>query len=143
MQMKNCPECGKVFTFIRTNMCPACQQKDEEEFRKVRAFLAKNPGANIISICEGTEVEEEKIIRYIREGRIYNASALSQGKINVECELCGKLITTGRYCTPCIEKLSTGLKRSINEENQKAKQEEAAAKSGPRMHTADFWKDRR
>lgn len=139
--MKNCPECGKVFTYIRTNLCPACQQKDEDEFRKVRIFLAKNPGANITDISEGTEVEEEKIIRYIREGRILNASG-QKNKINVECELCGKLIPSGRYCTPCIEKLTTGLKKSITEENQRAKQDEET-KSGPRMHTATFWKDRR
>lgn len=137
MSLRNCPECGKVFTYIRTNLCPNCQQKDEEQYKFVRNFIARNPGTDIKTVSEQTGVDEEKIIRYLREGRIANASTGSSVKI--ECELCGKLISQGRYCDICAEKLTSGLKRSINEENKKVREEDRK-KDGPRMHTADMWR---
>ena len=134
MELRNCPECGKVFTYIRTNLCPACQKQDEETFRIVRNFIARNPGADIITVCNETGVSEDKIMRYIREGRI-DRGLDSEAKF--ECEVCGLLIPSGRLCQACSEKLTAGLKRSILEENKKA--EEEKEKKGPRMYTADHW----
>lgn len=139
MSLRNCPECGKVFTYLRTNLCPACQQKDEEQFKKIRVFIARNPGTDIRTVSEETGIDEEKIIRYLREGRIVNASI--SGTTKIECEVCGKLISRGRYCDECAERLTSGLKRSIHEENKKV-QEEEQKKNVPKMHTADLWKKR-
>lgn len=139
MNLRNCPECGKVFTYIRTNLCPACQAKDEEDFRAVRKFIAENPGADILSVSESTGISETRIFRYLREGRIHTAGR--QGGIKLECEVCGELISSGRYCKNCADKLSAGLKKSIMEENQKALEE--MKQKGPRMYTADHWEKRK
>lgn len=139
MSIRNCPECGKIFTYIRTNLCPTCQQKDEEQYKLVRNYISRNPGTDIRSVSEATGIEEEKIIRYLREGRIINASTEVSAKI--ECEVCGKLISQGRYCDTCAEKLTSGLKRAIFEENKKVREEDRK-KDGPRMHTAEHWKNR-
>jgi len=140
MEMRNCPRCGKIFAYVRTNLCPACAQKDEEEFKIVRNFIAKNPGVDIITVSQETGVEEEKIIRYLKEGRIYNASPNT--KIKIECELCGALIPHGRYCNACIEKLTKGLRKTIEIENRKAMEEEELNKNRPRMYTRDLYKDK-
>lgn len=139
MEMRNCPQCGKIFAYVRTNLCPACVQKDEDEFRKVRTFIAKNPGVDIVTVSEETGVDEEKIVRYLKEGRILNSSPNT--KINIECELCGVLIPQGRYCKACTEKLTSGLKKTIETENRKVKEEEALKRSGPRMYTRDMHND--
>lgn len=146
MELRNCPECGSVFTYVRTNLCPACQKTDDEDFRKVRTFIIRNAGASIIKISEETDVSEKKIMRYIREGRIKIGS--SSGSMIIECEVCGKKISSGRLCEACSEKLSSGIRRSILQENMK--QEEAAIikevkkdeteKRGYRMYTMDHWK---
>lgn len=136
MEMRNCPQCGKIFAYVRTNLCPACVQKDEEEFRTVRTFIAKNPGINLVTVSEETGISEEKIIRYLKEGRILNANANT--KIMIECEVCGTLITQGRYCKSCSDKLTAGLKKSIETENKKVQAEEEQKKSGPRMYTRDI-----
>lgn len=135
MDLRNCPECGRVFTYVRTYLCPACQQADEENFKKVRQFIGKNPGAGIIEVSAETEVDENKIIRYLREGKL-SVAALNS-KIRLECEVCGKLITTGRFCKECTEKLTAGLKKSIENENRKVL-EEMKEHNGPRMHTDDI-----
>lgn len=133
MELRNCPECGRVFTYIRTNLCPACQEKDEKDFRSVRAFLAKHPGSSIMDISKAIGISEEKIMRYIREGRI-RFSSPAQATV-LQCEVCGKIIQSGRLCPKCSEKLSAGLKKSIMEENKKAIE---GASNKPRMHTADY-----
>lgn len=143
MELRNCPECGSVFTFVRTNLCPACQKKDEEDFRKVRSFIMRNANASILKISEETEVDEKKIMRYIREGRIRIAPD-NEG-IVVQCEVCGKRIPNGRLCEACSEKLSSGLRRSIMAENIKQHEEEKKIKDhndnngkrGHRMYTMD------
>lgn len=143
MELRNCPECGSVFTFIRTNLCPACQKKDEEDFRKVRSFIMRNANASILKISEGTEVSEKKIMRYIREGRIRIAQ--NNERIIIQCEVCGKRIPSGQLCEACSEKLSSGLRRSIMEENIKQCEEEKRSKDqdsnkenkGHRMYTMD------
>ncbi len=139
MELRNCPECGKVFTYIRTNLCPACQQKDEEDFKLVRKFIAQNPGCDILAVSEGTGVSEAKIIRYMREGRI--TAGTNNVNLRINCEVCGALISGGRFCKECSEKLVAGLKKSIQEENKKTIEE--LKKTGSRMHTADFWRNRR
>lgn len=140
MEMRNCPQCGRVFAYLRTNLCPACVQKDEDEFRKVRNYIAKNPGADIITVSKETGVSEERIIRYLKEGRIYNTNPNT--RIKIECELCGALITQGRYCKACTDKLTAGLKKNIETENRKAV-EEQQRKSGLRMYTRDIRKEDR
>jgi len=139
MDIRNCPECGKIFTYIRTNLCPACQQKDEEAFRVVRTYLAQHPGVDILTVAETTGVSEENIIRYVREGRI--TMGIERGFVQINCEICGVLISHGRLCQTCSEKLSSGLKKSIQEENKKALDEQH--REGPRMYTADHWLNRR
>lgn len=138
MDLRNCPECGKVFAFIRTNLCSSCQQIDEENFKKVRMFIAKNPGEDIVTVSKETEVSENKIIRYLRDGKI--AVATQDSNIRLECEVCGKLISTGRFCKDCSGRLSAGLKKSIENENRKTIGE-TLKPTGLRMHTSDI-KDR-
>ena len=135
MELRNCPECGKVFTYLRTNMCPACQKLDDDTFKTVRTFITRNPGANIITVSEQTGVNEEKVMRYIREGRISNRGI--EAATSNECEVCGVLIPIGRLCKTCNEKLTAGLKKSIMEEN--TKEDSDTEKKGPRMYTADHW----
>jgi len=134
MEVRNCPECGKVFTYIRTNLCPECQKKDDEDFRVVRAFIARNPGANVATVSEQTGISEKKIFRYIKEGRLEFGIGKASGPM--ACEVCGAPIPSGRLCKACSDKLASGLKKSIMEENKRAREE---MKKGPRMHTADLF----
>ena len=68
MKLRNCPQCGQVFTYIRTNLCPACQKLDEENYKVVRKYIAENPGVGIAEVSEKTGIAEEKILRYLKEG---------------------------------------------------------------------------
>ncbi|MDD2402002.1 MAG: MerR family transcriptional regulator [Clostridia bacterium] len=139
MQLKNCPECGKVFTFIRTNLCPECQKEDEERFKIVRKYIALHRGVSIGTVSEETGIKETNILRYLREGRILSGEVKQQA---LKCELCGVRITGGRYCESCNNKLTSGIKKVMRDENEKYLQEEANKRKGKGsgMFTADMRK---
>ncbi|NLT94720.1 MAG: MerR family transcriptional regulator [Clostridia bacterium] len=110
MELRNCPECGKIFAFVGINLCPKCKEEDEKEFIKVKEYLYKNPNVGIFELAEATEVDEAKIVRWVREGRI-------EGKypgMVVSCERCGKSIFEGRFCPSCSNELARSFSGSLN-----------------------------
>jgi flagellar operon protein (TIGR03826 family) len=141
MALRNCPECGKIFTFIRTNLCPECQQKDEDSFNVVRKFIAQNPGVNIAIVSEQTGISEDNILRYLKDGRL-TSKHITQTML--KCELCGCAISSGRHCQACQDRITAGLKKVINEENarQIAEMNSKNSSQGPRMHTTETQRKR-
>lgn len=105
MNLRNCAQCGKLFVFINRNICPDCLAKEEEMFEVVRTYLRDNPDSKIKEVSEATEVPEDKIIRFLREGRIIS------GNINagLVCETCSKPISSGYTCEECKDKLRKGI----------------------------------
>lgn len=106
MDLRNCPECGKVFVYIHTNLCPACKKNEEEDFLKVNAYLRDHPQITIFELSEETGVDEVRIVKWVREGRI---EGKSYPGLAVSCERCGKLVQSGRYCIQCSNELARGF----------------------------------
>lgn len=106
-ELRNCNICGKVFVRINRNICPDCLDKEEQEFEEVRRYLKENPGASVMEISEITGVHEDKILKWMREGRI-DASYRADGRIT--CKRCGTSITAGNLCSKCAQSLATQFK---------------------------------
>lgn len=131
MEVRNCPECGKLFNYLRTNLCPECQKKDEEEYLKVRAYLKKHPNIPMDRLSEETDTDEEKISRWIVEGKI--ESRLVSGT-NLRCERCGADIVEGRFCSKCVSEMRSGFARGT----QTSEKQESAQSKGVGFHTKKF-----
>ena len=127
MEVRNCPRCGRLFNFIRTDLCPVCIKEAEEEFQKVRIYLRENPNTNIMELSEKTGVDEDKIIQWIREGRI--ESKLIKD-VFFKCERCGAEISSGVLCEKCSGSIATELSR-VGKELQAGLEKE---RTGPRFH---------
>ncbi|MGI6144463.1 MAG: MerR family transcriptional regulator [Clostridia bacterium] len=145
MSIKNCPECGKIFNFVRTNLCPECQEKEEQIFRVIRNYISQHPGVSVIDVSRETGISEDKVLRFLRQGRL---SISGEKHIKLECELCGRFVSGGRYCPACQKKLTAGLKKIVEEENRKALEKRRADNSegsskGIQMHTANLWQNKR
>lgn len=56
MNLRNCPQCGKLFVYNIRNLCPECIKKDEKDFGCVRDYLYNHPRATIEEISEETGV---------------------------------------------------------------------------------------
>ena len=126
MNLKNCPQCGKLFASEHgEKLCPVCLEDEESDFQKVKEFLWDNPKATIEEVHKETGVERDLIIKFIRDDRL-----IAEGidiDIVIECERYGKAIAHGRFCKSCQEELIDGLsptkkkKKKDNQEKKKRK----------------------
>lgn len=136
-ELRNCPQCDRLFVYRGRNLCPQCLEKEEEEFMLVRRYVRDHPGATVFETAEATGVSEEKILRFLREGRLVSRGLKSS--VVLKCERCGKVIEEGRYCRSCLAELEGGLKRAADGLKKPAGEREA--KMGrERMYVTDLGK---
>ena len=132
MEMRNCKKCGKVFASFGDKVCVDCKREEDELFTKVKEYIYDHPRASIKEVSRETEVDEDIILRYMREGRIEVADdSLS----TLTCEKCGKIIRTGKYCVDCQKKLYNTLNTAMTMSKMEDKQ------SGPRMYSENLRKE--
>lgn len=110
MNIRNCIRCGKIYNYDGFRICPTCRKDDEVDFQKVKDYLYENPGANISQVHEGTKVDTDKIIEFLREGRLEISGG---GNLILECESCGVSISTGRFCNRCATELQRQMGQVI------------------------------
>lgn len=130
--VRNCPECGKVFTYDgNRNLCPRCIDKEEKKYLMVRKYVKDNPGASINEVAEETEVEEELVLRFLREGRLHS-KGLDAADIASECARCGKQVLTGRYCQDCLLKMTKELSKAAGISQAQKEETPEKSKKDPR-----------
>ena len=113
--IRNCRRCNKVFNFLGgVPICPQCKEKDEEDFVKVKKFLYENPKATMAEVSEGCDVSVERIKKYLRDGRLEIVGG-EEGNIVLDCEVCGKPISTGRFCKHCSDAMTLGLNHTAKD----------------------------
>lgn len=139
MNIRNCKECGRLFQYDGiSKLCYRCRKKDDEDFRIVKDFLYENPKETITVVSEETDVSEEKILRYLREGKLEIVG--ENPGILLDCESCGKAIRTGRYCEKCAQNMERGLKSGFE---RKEKLNTNQSSSGNKMHITQMKKKRK
>lgn len=99
---RNCPKCGKPFTYIKNPICRECQEEEDAIFETVRHYLKENGDKTLEEVAEATDVSVKKILRYIKEGKI---DISNHDNISGFCEKCNAPINSGRYCDSCAKKL--------------------------------------
>jgi len=105
MNIRHCKKCGRLYQYDGEKLCMKCRNDEEDEFYKVREYLYDNPNASIVETSEETGVDEEKILKYLRDGRL----ELKGENLLLECERCGTPIPTGRYCSKCVKEMQNEL----------------------------------
>ncbi len=112
MDIRNCPQCGRIFQYGGRNLCPACVQQEDALFEKVRAYLHEHEGASVDEISEATEVEPKKIMHLLREGRLQVRDGSLSG---LYCESCGAPVPGGRLCSKCAKVLEKEVEQNLQE----------------------------
>ena len=113
MEVKNCKECGRLFNYIGggPRICQSCQKALEEKFQKVKAYLKENPNAPMAVVAEENEVTDKQIKQWIREERL---TISEDSPIGIECEECGTMIKSGRWCPQCAAKVQKNLMNGLD-----------------------------
>lgn len=112
------------------NICPKCLEKEEDEFQLVRRYVRDHPGAGVIEVAEETEVEEDKILQFLRDGRLQSKGLTA----SLRCERCGQTISSGRFCDICVSEVNAEIQGQL----PPGKKEEASlplrGKTREKMH---------
>jgi len=134
MEIRNCKKCGKVFTSYGDKICYECKEKEEELFKIVKQYIYDHPNATIDEISADTEVDKETILRFIKDGRLEIVS----GSIStLKCERCGAIITTGRFCNNCKNKLMNNFSKISSSSSQT----NGGISNNQKMHSEDLRKN--
>ena len=109
MDVRSCRNCGRLFNYIQGQpICAACKQKMEDKFIKVRDYIRVNESASMKQISEENDVTVKQIKQWVREERL---TFSSKSVVGIECENCGAMIRTGRFCDKCKNNMATNLKQ--------------------------------
>lgn len=107
MEVRNCSTCGKIFNAVMdVRRCPECRKGDEVKFRMIREYLYDNPGASIEEVSEHLDIDRNKILHFLREGRLETVGE----QMVISCENCGALIHSGKYCEKCSRDMAMDMK---------------------------------
>lgn len=109
-ELANCSRCNEVFVKSVRPICRDCFEEEEEAFKLVYRFLSKqkNRSASLVEIVEATEVEEDLIVKFIKENRLQTSQFPNLG---YPCKKCKEPIVSGRLCVNCSNELLTELGR--------------------------------
>jgi len=110
MDVQSCKECGRIFSASKPGVCPKCKKKEQEALVLVTDSLRDEPGQSVEKLSESTGVEEEQIMKFIRDGRIASDAVVG----TVPCGRCGKPAESlaVRLCQQCkvdLQKASAAL----------------------------------
>ena len=111
MNLRNCSRCGKMFNYVTgPAICDPCKKAIEDDFQKVKQYIEENPRASLKQISEDCEVTTRQIQQWIREERLMFSK---DSPIQLVCEKCGELITTGRFCAKCKNSMANTLNNTF------------------------------
>lgn len=107
MNVRNCRRCRKLFNYVvGPIVCPQCRDELEAEFQKVKKYVQEHPRVDIRTVSEECEVEVSQIRQWVREERLEFAD---DSAVGLNCERCGKIIKSGRYCPECKRDMTQTL----------------------------------
>ncbi len=110
MDIRNCKNCGKMFNYIGKPICPTCEKVMEDKFQQVKQYVKDHPEAPISVDSQQNDVSINQIKRWVRQERL---SFSEESLVGLECESCGTMIRTGRFCEACKAKLGNNLSSVI------------------------------
>lgn len=111
MDVRNCRSCGRMYNYLGgPPICPSCQKALEDKFQQVKAYLDEHPDARVAEISEENDVSVKQIKQWVREERLIFSGDSVEG---IECENCGKMIRTGRFCDACKNSMANTLQNAI------------------------------
>ena len=112
MNVTNCKGCGRLFNVMNNSkFCPQCIQALEDKFQQVKKYLNEYPNSSIDAVSQDNDVSVKQIKQWVREERL----AFAEGSgVGIECEHCGKMILTGRFCDTCRFKISNNLMSALD-----------------------------
>lgn len=134
MNVRNCKRCGRLFNYVTgVPLCMSCREENEKKFQEVKKYIEEHKHAGIQEVSQECEVEVKQIQQWIREERLAFAD---DSPIGINCEKCGTMIRTGRFCEKCKREMMNEL-GSVSRRPVQQVQPQRMQKDDPRMRYLD------
>ena len=134
MNVRNCKSCGRLFNYVTgVPLCMSCRDEREQKFQEVKKYIEEHKHAGIQEVSQECEVEVKQIQQWIREERL---SFADDSPIGINCEKCGTMIKTGRFCEKCKREVMNDLGSVRRIQPQQAPVRKST-KEDPRMRFLD------
>ena len=122
-KLKNCAQCGKIFTPVRNEkICRDCMIKQEEKEREVLQYVRDNPGISMKDAADATGVSDKFIKQMASQGLFVNLTL--NDSFFYPCVKCGRPISRGTYCTDCLKSLRQETKKVAEQMHIRIKENE-------------------
>ena len=126
MELMNCRNCKRIFNYITgEHICPACRDLLEKKFEIVKDYIRDNPGQNVNEVAENTEVSVRQLKKWVREERL---TFSDDSLVGIECERCGKMIHSGRFCSSCADGLANAMQDAYRVQQATARKKPSGGK---------------
>jgi len=114
MEVQCCKSCGRIYSAANPGECPKCREREAEAFVLVTDALREEPGQTVQELSESTGVEEDLILKFVRDGKVASDSV----KGEVPCGRCGKPAESlaVRLCSACLAELQKASAELANKE---------------------------
>lgn len=117
MEVRACKKCGTLFNFEKgLPLCAGCLKEIDDKFPLVKQYIYDHPGVGIQQVSEENEIPTAVIKKWVKEERLAFAEGSALG---VECERCGRMILTGRFCEKCKSEVKTQFSSVIKKPEKK------------------------
>ncbi len=132
MEVRNCRGCGRLFNYIGGGyfLCGICKEELDKKFSQVKQYIRDNPKATMNQISQDNDVSVNQIEKWVREDRLVFAD---DSPIGIDCESCGTMIKSGRYCNMCNEVLHRNLSSMYQKNTPPPIQKKSSQRDGDKM----------
>lgn len=135
MNVRNCRRCRKLFNYaIGPIYCSQCRQELEQEFQVVKKYVQDHPGSDIRTVSEACDIEPSQIRQWVREERLYFSEGASTG---INCEHCGIMIRTGRFCDKCKADMTSNFRSAMRQTPVQSEPQKRRTSSEHKMRYID------
>lgn len=131
MNVRNCKKCGRLFNHISgMPICPICKEELEQKFMEVKEYIRENKITGVNEVAEACDVDVRQIRQWVREERLEFSD---DSPVGLDCEGCGAMIRTGRFCEKCKNSMAKELGDSIKKPEPPKPQTQKKTKENPKM----------
>jgi uncharacterized C2H2 Zn-finger protein len=112
IEFDNCPRCGAIYQRNYRKLCNKCVSVIENEYKKCNDYLHRYSKTTIEEMSNDLEISINRIIRFIKERRLFIEQAPN---FFYPCRFCYEGIKRGYLCRNCCTKMSMELKNITND----------------------------
>lgn len=107
MDVRSCKGCGRLFNYLSgAPLCPDCLRKLDDKYQQVKEYIYEHKDAGIQQVADDNDVSIKQIRQWVREEKLEFSES---SQVGLECEKCGTMIRSGRFCKQCKEQLANNL----------------------------------